>query len=796
MFQRMRHLLAGRWELLLLLLASCSNALDAPKATHAGLPEVVIHIPHGQSLAISCRGPALRARLLSHGARPPLQTPMLDPATMPGECKEVQGSGSERGVALDSAVGASLTADIHGVLRLRAAGGDLITMSKPVTSKEELTFFQTSRLFGGGSSSKDANDLTSSDVHAIVGNTAVYSPHYYSEDGYAALAVVERSEIESWDRYPANYSLTKGAKGHSGQVTWSLGGDWDMYLMPAATLKEGTKALYALVGTAPVPPRYAFGFMASRWGWKDRAYVEDTLQRFRDGHFPIDAIIIDFEWFTNETDYTYPPNTGKSYYDDFGFNEVLFPEPRYQLSDYESRYHIKVAGIRKPRMGNSATIAEARKNGWLLEHCEPAGSYPPLSPGYACGRNLNYSRPEVRKWYADQLQPLLDAGMAFWWNDEGESDYFTFHYWNDAQREALQRWQLAERFFSVNRAFSPGMARLGATVWTGDVSADWETLRNTPGTMLKWILAGAPYVSCDSGGFNGESTPLLLVRWLQVAIFMPIMRTHSTIDSTPHFPWLWGARAAVALRQAFNLRYRLLPYHYSLAHAQYASGEPWIRPLLMDFPSDPEARDVSTQWMDGAILVAPILSNRSHYDIHLPKGLWYRLDHVILFMDQGASVLAGRRLGNDDELLTEVVSLAPLQGRTRGSAKWNEVPTFVRPGTVLTLSPVVQHSGDIGKHPLEVVVFGGEDGSFEMVEDDGWSTSYTRGVYRRTLFTWDDGQKLLSWEMDGKTKAPGAQGFSEVTVIFVDVDGNVRKAPAQFLGQRGHVLFTQEQVYQ
>ncbi|CAE7356213.1 agd31B [Symbiodinium natans] len=274
--------------------------------------------------------------------------------------------------------------------------------------------------------------------------------------------------------------------------------------------------------------------VAQWWGWKDRAYIEDTMQRFRDGFFPIDAVIIDFEWFTNETDYDYPPDTGKSYYEDFGFNEVLFPEPQYQLSDYNDRFHIKVAGIRKPRIGNTATIADARKKGWLLKNCEPGGGYPPIAPGYACGRGLNYSLPEVRDWYADQLQPLLDAGMAFWWNDEGESDYFTFHYWNEAQRQALQKWQLSERFFSVNRAFSPGMARLGATVWTGDVFANWATLEGTPGTMLKWILAGAPYVSCDSGGDtlavgsvaaaagNANGSRLMLALQLACAVFPAI----------------------------------------------------------------------------------------------------------------------------------------------------------------------------------------------------------------------------------------------------------------------------------
>mmetsp|Transcript_14254 Transcript_14254/g.24735 ORF Transcript_14254/g.24735 Transcript_14254/m.24735 type:complete len:552 (-) Transcript_14254:179-1834(-) len=546
-----------------------------------------------------------------------------------------------------------------------------------------------------------------------------------------------------------------------------------------------------------VPPRYAFGFIASRWGWKDRAYIEDTLQRFRDGSFPIDAIIIDFEWFTNETDYGYPPDTGKAYYEDFGFRDVLFPEPRYQLSDYKERYHIRVSGIRKPRVGNSKTIVDVRKKGWLLQNCEPSGSYPPIYPGYACGRSLNYSMPAVRKWYAEKLQPLLDDGMAFWWNDEGETDYFTFHYWNVAEKEAQENWQPASRFFSLNRAFSPGMARLGATVWTGDISADWSTLHNTPGTMLKWVMAGAAYVGCDSGGFNGETTPLLLTRWLQLAAFMPIMRVHSTLQSQPHWPWLFGEKAATAIRQALNLRYRLLPYHYSLAHAQFARNEPWIRPLLMDFPSDPKVQNLTTQWMDGSILVAPILSQHSTFDFHLPPGLWYRLDHAVLSQSEDTVVLAGRRLRSkqDMDLLHQVRDLSPSKGRLHGVAKWNEVPAFVRPGTILPLSPIVQHSGDIGKKPLEVFVFGGADGAFELVEDDGWSTSYAQGAARTTSFTWDDSTQTLSWQMGGKIGAPGEQGFSQIAVCFVTWTGSVKKAKSRPFAGHGSVNFA-EAVYE
>merc|ERR1711988_367433 len=107
------------------------------------------------------------------------------------------------------------------------------------------------------------------------------------------------------------------------------------------------------------------------------------------------------------------------------------------------------------------------------------------------------------------------------------------------------------------------------------------------------------------------------------------MRVHSVNQAVPHWPWNFGVAASDAMRKALNLRYRLLPYHYSLAHAMHEQRSLWIRPMAVDFPEDARAAGIVTQWMDGSILVAPVLRSDSRFDAYLPAGSWYRLDAVL-----------------------------------------------------------------------------------------------------------------------------------------------------------------------
>merc|ERR1712226_1325577 len=114
-------------------------------------------------------------------------------------------------------------------------------------------------------------------------------------------------------------------------------------------------------------------------------------------------------------------------------------------------------------------------------------------------------------------------------------------------------------------------------------------------------------MACDIGGFHQETEAVLLTRWYQLGVFLPIMRVHSTLESKPHWPFLWGEEAGNAMRNALVLRYRLIPYHYSLAHKMYKERQLWMRPLVIDFPSDERAAQMTSQWMDGDLLVAPVL---------------------------------------------------------------------------------------------------------------------------------------------------------------------------------------------
>ena len=609
-------------------------------------------------------------------------------------------------------------------------------------------------LYGGGGDKSATPAITHTSGSAYVDNTKVFAPYFYSTSGFACLAAVNTTTGDGKTNVlPVSYS-TDGKF-----VTWTYpDGPIELYLMPGATLDAGTSAYLKLTGTPPVPPRYAFGFIASRWGWQNRSYIESVLHRFRDGRYPIDAFIGDFGWFTNVSDYKFPPQ-GFPWYHDFGFSPQTFPEPAPQLASYRKDLHFRMGGIRKPRLGNTDLLNEARAKGFLL----PGGEMRAQRRGvglYAEQRNINFSSPAAREWYVEKQKHYLADGVSFFWNDEGETDYYTFHWWNVAQAQTVQAVRPGARFYSINRAWTPGMARLGATVWTGDINPSWDDLASTPAMILNWGLAGAPYVACDIGGFTGATTAPLLLRWMQLGSFMPTMRVHSVNWATPHFPWLFPEPYDSLMRAALELRYRLLPYHYSLAHTMHSAARLWMRPLAAAYPTDETAATLASQWLDGALLVAPVLTEDSTRHVYLPTGTWYHFN--------SSRVESGPTWLN-------------------GTAAIGEVPCFVPPGAVVPLGPVVQHSDALPGGPLSVHVYGGADGSFALVEDDGETDDYARhGKVRTTQFTWDEKSRTLSWSVSGTASSP--QMFVSVGLTLFTSDGGRFDSGAKQLGTGGSIV--------
>ena len=518
----------------------------------AGAAELLLQLPNSSGfVGLSTRGSsAFRVRILA-SKMDPFETPMVEPDAADAPFHTAAGGAqgiSSKGIGtltLSSAGELSLH-DVHGLLLARTP--PIVLAATGSSGAHHITFRASTRqkLFGrGGGPGKDGTTagcrgsretselVGTSPVTPRVENCATFVPYYYSSSGngggYGALAAVNYTEHETPD--PGHYGGTnvlpaKYAPSADGlSVTWAWQGpSLQIYLMPAPSLDRGTASYYALTGGAPVPPLWAFGFTLCRWGWANRSYVEDTLHRFRRGAYPSDAFIMDFGWFTHVSDYAFPPQ-GFGDYTDFGYHNTTMPEPRAQLAYYRESLHYRFGGIRKPRLGNTALLDEARSLGLLLPGGESGGNAENPND-YAQKRNLNFSDPAARAWYVEHQAHYRRDGVEFFWNDEGETDYFTYHHWNLAQLDGLRAQDASKRFFSLNRAFTPGLARLGAAVWTGDIYPTWEALRNTPALVVNWGLAGMPYVACDIGGFQKPgTTPLLLTRWYQLGSLMPIMRS-------------------------------------------------------------------------------------------------------------------------------------------------------------------------------------------------------------------------------------------------------------------------------
>ena len=660
-----------------------------------------------------------RVSVNADGVASPIPSGYLDPTSKAGDVGHLSDARGHRRLTtsagtldVDTATGMFSLLDGHGAVLTPAVP---LVGGPPSPSGLDLRVgWPDGKPFAVYGCGNGVDTLVQKSVPAHVANGVAVQPFFWAPSGFATFVVGPD------DDKPAQCD----GRVDGGAVTWAVPGrSADLYLIVAPKLGDATRSLLELTGRPPVPPRWAFGYLQSRWGWQDRAYVSDTLHQFVGRHLPVDAFIFDFEWYTKFPDYDVKP-AGEAGFSDFGFNPAVFPDPTAQLKEMHDA-GVKFVGIRKPRLGNADLLKMIRAKGWDFRG---GTSYD--------ARDLRYDLPVLRDWYAAETEPLLKAGVDGWWNDEGEFTYMTYDGWNQAEREALDAVDPKARLWTINRAFQPGTARYGAAAWTGDIKATWEAFRKTPAALENWSLAGMPYGGCDTGGFFGQTTPELLTRWMQAATFFPVMRSHSENTAKPHFPWLYGPDAEAAIRKTLDLRYRLVPMLYSLGHVTHDTGEPIMRPLVMQYPADPKVADLTSEWLVGRdLLAAPVVQAGGFRTVYLPDDIWYDFA-------TGDRVAGGRSFD-----LT---------------VPFDAVPVYVRGGAILPLAPVVEHTRDLPGGPLDLQVYPGRDGQFTLVEDDGATTAYTTGNVRRTTFVWTDAKSTLSWTRTGPYD--GADCFRSVRV--------------------------------
>jgi len=594
--------------------------------------------------------------------------------------------------------------DLSNTLVLKSAEGKpLLTLKTVASDGVSITFtFEhdpQDRFYGNGNDSENhAGPLIHTSGKQVVVNGATSVPFIWSPSGYGILVA---NDILDVNRHITWFDS-------NGTMTWTVPERFaDVYLM-AAHDSAGVLGEYArLTGSAPIPPRWTFGFLMSRWGYKDVADVQDKWQQFRDRKIPVDAFIYDYDWYT----------------DDWEFNPATFPVPAANLAKMHAM-DLHFVGIRKPRIGGAHSDF-AKSSGWSI----PA----------PFGTDLRFDIEPARAWWWKYQLPLLKAGVDGWWNDEAEQAYDEFFYMSQ-QQYLGGRAVSANRQWSIDRAFSPGLQRYGAAVWTGDIDSTWAAFSEQPGTLLNWSLAGMPYVSHDTGGFQSTPTPELYTRWIEEAVFIPIMRAHGTYNS-PRWPWAFGDKELAAMTKAINLRYRLIPYLYTVAETAYRTGMPPMRPLFLEFPEDRATFSLNDEWMLGnRVLAAPVLTLDGKRKVYLPAGNW--------FEGNTGKAVAG----------AQTLDLTPVS--------LDVIPFYVRAGTILPLGPVTQSTAE-AEDPLEVRIYPGADAAFSLYEDDGNTYSYEKGALTRIPMQWDDRRRILTIG-DRQGFYPGMLTTRHLVVAFPD----------------------------
>lgn len=418
---------------------------------------------------------------------------------------------------------------------------------------------------------------------------------------------------------------------------WFEGGPVRYYVV-CASIPEALERYSDIAGRPALPPLWALGFHQSRWGYLTSAEVREVVQGFIQHDLPLSAIHLDIDLMNGYRIFTVDP---KRFADFKALTEEL------------QSLNIRVVVIIDPGVKRDRGFDIYMEGTKSAAFCRLPGERkiaPVVWPG-TC-EFPDFCDPVVRDWWGRQYTRLLDVGVSGFWHDMNEptifsawgestlpmsaihriDDHTSNHreahnlyglYMAEAGDKALRKRKPESRPFILSRSGWAGLQKYAWT-WTGDTGSDWEALRQTIPTVLGLGLSGIPFSGSDIGGFAGDPSPELFVRWMQLSTFLPFFRTHSSKYAPAREPWRFGEPYLSVIRDYLKLRYRLMPYIYSLAWEASQTGRPLVRPLFWIDTDDANLWGVDDAFLLGDfLLVAPILEKGSRSRmVYVPGGWW------------------------------------------------------------------------------------------------------------------------------------------------------------------------------
>jgi alpha-D-xyloside xylohydrolase len=491
--------------------------------------------------------------------------------------------------------------------------------------------------------------------------------------------------------------------------------DYVVFYGPSADSVIG--AYRNLSGNAPMLPHWAFGFWQCRERYTSGAELVDAVNEFRKRNLPMDVIVQDWQYWGNNG-WGVPE-----------FDPIHYADPAVFIKDiHDLHAHFAISIWSNPDRNSALGKEYTEKNLFI-----PNSKW------------LDYFNPETRKSYWNTLnENLFIYGVDSWWMDATEpendalkglstytglGDFYRLTYpllVCQAVYEGQRRTTNDKRLCILTRSAFLGQQKYGSINWSGDIGGTWDAYKRQIVAGLNYTITGLPYWTTDIGGFfrpgSAQYTDVkyheLLTRWFQWGAFNPIFRIHGYQTETE--PWKYGQLVEDNLRKMLNLRYRLLPYIYAEAWQVTKNGSTMMRPLIMDFREDVKATEQPYEYMFGkSILVAPITEpGINEWNVYLPKSTdWY-------------DFYTGKRYEGGQTIKTD----APL----------DKIPLYVKAGSILPMGKFIQYVGEKSDDTLEIRIYRGADGQFDLYEDEGDNYNYEKGEYMIIPFLWNEKNQTLS----------------------------------------------------